>query len=207
MSRRGFPVVLSAASGTGKTTLAHLLLDSLGDLELSISHTTRSPRGEERDGVDYHFVDDALFKTMIGRDAFIEWAEVHGAFYGSSAEITEGLLAQGHDVLFDIDVQGGRQLKKRFADAVLIFILPPSMEILENRLRRRGTDDDAVITRRLAAARDEIAEGLENYDYVITNEVLDRALFDLNAIVRAHRLRSLDRAKIKKRLLGQSPEG
>jgi guanylate kinase len=197
-------VVLSAASGTGKTTLAHLLLESLGDLRLSISHTTRAPRGEEADGVDYHFVDEENFKSMIDRNAFMEWAEVHGSYYGSSAESTEAMLADGHDVLFDIDVQGGRQIKERFKEAVLIFILPPSMAVLEQRLRRRGTDDAAVIERRLDAARGEIAEGLENYDYVITNEVLDRALFDLNAIVRAHRLAGLDRQKIKKRLLSPS---
>lgn len=202
MTRRGFPVVLSAASGTGKTTLGHMLLESDRDLVLSISTTTRAPRGEERDGDDYHFVDEATFRSMISRGAFIEWAEVHGHHYGSSAEWTRATLDQGHDVLFDIDVQGGQQIRDRFPDACLIFLLPPSMEVLESRLRGRGTDDDATVRRRMEAARNEIASGLESYDYVITNDRLERALFDLTSIVRAHRLRKLNREEQRARLLG-----
>jgi guanylate kinase len=202
--RRGIPVVLSAASGTGKTTLANLLLDADPKLTLSISTTTRAPRGEERDGVDYHFVDDKAFRKMIDRDAFIEHAEVHGNFYGSSAELTEELLAAGKDVLFDIDVQGGNQLKARFPDACLIFILPPGMDVLGDRLRGRGTDPEEVISRRMDNARGEIASGLDTYDYVITNDTLDRAIADVIAIVRAHRLRGLNRAKIRSRLLGET---
>ena len=198
---RGVPVVLSAASGTGKTTLANLLLDADHKLALSISTTTRAPRGEERDGVDYDFVNDDRFDEMIARDAFIEWAEVHGHRYGSSAEATERELRAGRNLLFDIDVQGGNQLKARFPDACLIFILPPTMKVLEDRLRGRGTDADEVISQRLAAAQQEIASGLDTYDYVITNDTLDRAIADLLAIVRAHRLRSLDRTKIRSRLL------
>lgn len=202
MTRRGFPVVLSAASGTGKTTLGHMLLDGDQELRLSVSFTTRKPRGEERDGVDYHFVDEATFREMIARGAFLEWAEVHGNLYGSSAEWTEEQLALGHDVLFDIDVQGGQQIKARFPEACLVFLVPPSMEELAERLKRRGTDDAAVIERRLNAARQEIEEGLATYDYVITNDRLDRALFDLTAIVRAHRLKGLNRQKMRDRLLG-----
>jgi guanylate kinase len=201
MARKGFPVVLSAASGTGKTTLSHLLLDGDKDLRLSISFTTRDARGEERDGVDYRFVDPAEFQAMIDRGAFIEHAEVHGNLYGSSAEWTQQVLEEGNDVLFDIDVQGGNQIKERFPESCLIFILPPSMEALEGRLRGRGTDTDAVIERRLAAAREEIASGLDTYDYVVTNERLDRAIADLTSIVRAHRLKTLDREKIRSRLL------
>jgi guanylate kinase len=201
MSRRGFPIVLSAASGTGKTTLSHLLLEADRDLQLSISFTTRAPRGEERDAVDYHFVDEKTFRAMIDRAAFIEWAEVHGNLYGSSREWTEQTLAAGKDVLFDIDVQGGQQLKRIFPEACLVFVLPPSMEELEQRLRRRGTDSDAVIEKRLAAARMEIDRGLGGYDFVITNQQLDRALFDLTSIVRAQRLRGLDRQRLREKLL------
>ena len=202
MARRGFPVVLSAASGTGKTTLSHLLLDSDRSLVLSISTTTRAPRGSEEHGVDYHFVDVASFEAMIARGAFIEHARVHGNHYGSSREWTEAQLAQGTDVLFDIDVQGGRQIKKLFPEAVLIFILPPTMDELEGRLRRRGTDSDEVIARRLAAARAESSAGLRNYDYLVVNERLDQALGDLSAIVRTHRIRSADRSEISTRLVG-----
>lgn len=202
MSRRGFPVVLSAASGTGKTTLAHMLLDGDRDLFLSVSFTTRSPRGEERNGVDYHFIEDSAFREMADRGAFLEWAEVHGNLYGSSAEWTESQLEEGRDVLFDIDVQGGQQIKSHFPEACLIFLVPPSMEELEKRLRGRGTDDAAVIDKRLHAARAEIERGLELYDYVITNDRLDRALFDVTSIVRAHRLKGLRRERIRERLLG-----
>ena len=195
-------MVLSAASGTGKTTLSHLLLDSDRELGLSISYTTRKPRGAEEDGVDYHFVDVAAFDAMIARDAFIEHALVHGNRYGSSREWTAARLADGHDVLFDIDVQGGRQLKALFGEAVLIFILPPSLAELEARLRKRGTDADDVIQKRLAAARQEIDVGIAHYDYLVVNERLEQALADVAAIVRAHRLKSADRAEIRRGLIG-----
>ncbi len=199
--RRGFPIVLSAASGTGKTTLSHLLLDSDKDLMLSVSHTTRAPRGAEEDGVDYHFVDVPTFEAMIARGAFIEHALVHGHHYGSSKEWTAEQLTQGVDVVFDIDVQGGRQIKSIFPEAVLVFILPPSMAELEKRLRRRGTDADDVIARRLSAARTEIDAGLAGYDYLVVNERLEQALGDLAAVVRAHRIRTTDRERIRTQLL------
>ena len=202
MPRRGFPVVLSAASGTGKTTLAHMLLEADARLVLSVSTTTRAPRGDEQDGVAYNFVDEPTFRAMIDRGAFIEWAEVHGNLYGSSAEWTAQTLETDKDVLFDIDVQGGEQIRARFPNACLIFMVPPSMAVLEQRLRGRGTDDDEVVNKRLDAARQEIAAGVERYDYVLTNDTLERALFDLTSIVRAHRLRALDRKKIRARLLG-----
>jgi guanylate kinase len=203
MARQAFPVVLSAPSGTGKTTLAHLLVDSMPNLQISVSHTTRPIRGNERNDVDYHFISSQTFDEMIARNAFIEWARVHDHKYGSSAEWTEAALAEGRDVLFDIDVQGGLQIKKRIPHAVLIFILPPSMEELEQRLRNRGTDSEELIQKRMKAARDEVREGLKSYDYVINNEKLDRALFDLTAIVRTHRLHGFDREKIRKRLLDE----
>lgn len=203
MARHAFPVVLSAPSGTGKTTLAHLLVDSMSNLEISVSYTTRPMRGHEQDQVDYHFVEDAEFDAMIQRNAFMEWAEVHGHRYGSSAEWTQFKLDEKKDVLFDIDVQGGLQIKKHFPNAVLIFILPPSFEELEKRLRGRGTEAEDKIQKRLEAARQEIRVGLSSYDYVINNEKLDRALFDLTAIVRTHRLEGFDRDRIRMKLLGE----
>lgn len=200
--RRGFPVVLSAASGTGKTTLSQLVLESDRDLRLSVSYTTRSPRGEEKNGIHYHFVDDATFIAMIDRGAFIEHADVHGARYGSSREWTAEQMKDGHDVLFDIDVQGGRQLKAIFPEAVLIFLMPPSMAELERRLRDRKDTADDVIQRRLKAAPIEIAAGLDGYDYLVLNERMETALADLTAILRTHRLRSVDRAALKRSLLG-----
>lgn len=200
MARKGFPIVLSAPSGTGKTTLAHLLVNSMDKLILSVSFTTRQMRGSEQDGVNYHFIDENSFKSMIDAGEFLEWAEVHGNYYGSSATWTKDCLEQGRDVLFDIDVQGGLQIKENYSEAVTIFITPPSFEELEKRLVRRGTESHDVIKRRLLAAKDEILVGLEKYDYVINNEKLDRALFDLTAIIRAHHIMRIDRDKIKSRL-------
>lgn len=200
--RRGFPIVLSAASGTGKTTLSHLLLDSDNDLMLSMSTTTRKPRGNEEHGVDYLFVDDTAFQDMLARGAFIEHATVHGNSYGSSKEWTQQQLEAGRDVVFDIDVQGGNQLKAIFPQACLIFIVPPSLAELEQRLRRRGTDSEIVITKRLQAARAEIEAGIAGYDFVVQNGRLDTALGDLAAIVRTQRLRAGDRNALKKQILG-----
>ncbi|MEW5855434.1 MAG: guanylate kinase [Myxococcota bacterium] len=205
---RGLPVVLSAASGTGKTTLSRRLLLSDPRLALSISYTTRQPRGQERNEVDYHFVDDATFSAMIARNAFVEWAEVFGNRYGTSAEKTEELLVRGVDVLFDIDVQGGEQLKKRFPETVLIFLIPPSMEVLATRLRGRQTDSAEVIERRLHAARGEIERGVRGYDYVVVNSDLARAEADLVAIVRAERQRRhVDREQLLHSLLSGSTLG
>lgn len=200
MARKGFPIVLSAPSGTGKTTLAHLLVNSREKLILSVSYTTRPIRGSEQDGVNYHFVDEAQFKKMIDADQFLEWALVHDHLYGSSAQWTADSLANNRDVLFDIDVQGGIQIKKHYPDAVTIFITPPSFEELEKRLLKRGTESHDKIKKRLEAAREEILVGLEHYDYVINNENLDRALFDLTSIIRAHHIMRIDREKIKARL-------
>lgn len=204
MARKGFPIVLSAPSGTGKTTLAHLLVNSMDKLALSISYTTRPIRGTEQDGVNYHFIDKERFLAMIDADEFVEWAEVHGNYYGSSATWTSTSLQSGRDVLFDIDVIGGMQIKKHYEDAVAIFITPPSFEELEKRLLRRGTESHDVIKKRLEAAKDEILVGLKNYDYVINNEKLDRALFDLTSIIRAHHIMRIDRDKIKNRLFSGS---
>lgn len=201
MARKGIPIVLSAPSGTGKTTLAHLLVNSMDKLCLSVSYTTRAIRGIEQDGISYHFIDKNKFQEMINNNEFIEHALVHGNLYGSSSTWTQEMLNFGKDVLFDIDVQGGLQIKKHYPDAVTIFVTPPSFIELENRLHLRGTDSKEDIEQRLKAARLEIMVGLEKYDYVINNEKLDRALFDLTAIIRAHHIMRIDREKIKNRLM------
>ncbi len=179
-----------------------MLLQNDSALRLSISYTTRPLRGEEVNGRDYHFVDEDTFKKMIEANSLIEWAKVHGHYYGSSAEKTQELMGEGWDVLFDIDVQGGLQLKQRFPETLLIYLVPPSMKVLKDRLTGRGTDSPEVIQRRLEAANQENQVGLKDFDYIITNDQLDRALFDITAIVRAHRLRHLDRDKINQQLAG-----
>ena len=179
--------VVAAPSGAGKTTLVRLLLDSEPDVRLSISYTTRSPRPGEENGREYHFVDAATFRVMMARGDFLEWAEVHGNFYGTSKKWIAEQLAEGSDVLFEIDWQGAQQVREAFPEALGIFILPPSMEELTRRLTGRGTDSLDVIERRLAAAQAEMRHVVE-FDYVIINDSLERALEDLRAVVRASRL-------------------
>jgi len=186
--RHGVPIVLSAASGAGKTTLGRRLLQRVAGLELSISFTTRAPRGQERDGVEYHFVDEATFKRKIEAGDFVEWALVHSNHYGSSASATEARLQQGVDVLFDIDVQGGEQLKARFPGALLIWIEAPSWQVLEERLRGRGTDDEEAIQRRLRNARGETERAHRSFDEVLINDDLDHATDALVALVERHRV-------------------
>ena len=179
--------VVAAPSGAGKTTLVRLLLEGELDVQLSVSYTTRDPRPGEADGREYHFVDTAEFRAMIERHEFLEWAEVHGNFYGTSKKWIADQLAGGHDVLLEIDWQGAQQVRSLFTEAIGIFILPPSMEELTRRLTGRGTDSAAVISRRLAAAQAEMRHVAE-FDYVIINDQLDQALDDLRAVVRASRL-------------------
>lgn len=181
-------LVLSAPSGTGKTTLGRRLVAAEPGAHFSISWTTRPPRGRERDGVDYVFVSEARFQELVRQDAFAEWAEVHGHFYGTPREPVEQALADGRLILFDIDVQGGEQLKARYPMAVTVLVLPPSFEELERRLRARGTDPESVIERRLLAARAEIRRG-RAYEYCVVNDQLDRAFATLQSIVRAERSR------------------
>lgn len=182
-------LVLAAPSGTGKTTLAHKLVEATPGAVFSISCTTRRPRGKEREGVDYRFVDETEFTRLVEEDRFAEWAQVHGNFYGTPRDVVEDAKAHGRLALFDIDVQGGEQLKSRYPEAVTVLIVPPSFAELERRLRSRGTDSDAVIERRLLAARSEVRRG-RNFDYVVVNDRLEEALADLQAIVRAERARS-----------------
>jgi guanylate kinase len=185
----GLLLVLSAPSGTGKTTLARRLLAELPDALFSISVTTRKPRGREQDGVDYHFVDVAAFQERIERGEFVEWAEVYGHFYGSSQAVVEEARARRGLAIFDIDVQGGLAIKRKHPDTVLVFVVPPSMEELERRLRERGTDAEETIRRRMLAARSEIERGVASYDYIIVNDDFERAYRDLHAVVIAERSR------------------
>lgn len=185
----GLLLVLSAASGAGKTTLAHRLMRDLPEAIFSVSHTTRPPRGTEKDGVDYRFVDSAHFQEQIERGEFVEWAEVHGHFYGSPLGVVAKARATRGIAIFDIDVQGGQAIKRKYPEAVLVFVLPPSLEELERRLRERGTDSDETIRRRMLAARSEVERGVASYDYLIINDDLDRAYSDLRSVIAAERCR------------------
>ncbi|HVW54243.1 MAG TPA: guanylate kinase [Rhizobiaceae bacterium] len=187
--RRGLMLVLSSPSGAGKSTIARNLLESDGGFELSVSVTTRQRRASEIDGVHYHFVSQRDFDRLRDTDALLEWAEVHGNFYGTPREPAETAMAEGRDMLFDIDWQGAVQLNEKMrADIVSIFILPPSMKELAARLRRRAEDSDQTIETRLKNARIEI-EHWREYDYVVVNDDLDRAFSAIRAIVTAERLR------------------
>jgi guanylate kinase len=179
--------VVAAPSGAGKTTLVRLLLEHERTVHLSISFTTRPPRPGEQSGREYHFVDAAEFHAMIARQEFLEWAEVHGNFYGTSKKWIADQLAAGHDVLLEIDWQGAQQVRALFPQAIGVFILPPSMEELTRRLTGRGTDSADVIARRLSAAQAEMRH-VGEFDYVIINDQLEQALDDLRAVVRASSL-------------------
>ncbi|CUB04676.1 MULTISPECIES: guanylate kinase [Tepidiphilus] len=180
--------IVTAPSGAGKTTLVHAVLEREPGLALSISYTTRAPRPGEVDGRDYRFVSREEFLRLRDGGELLEWAEVHGNYYGTSRTWIETQLQQDRDVLLEIDWQGARQVRRMFPHAVSIFILPPSLEALEARLRGRGTDSEATIARRLAAAREEMRH-VEEFDYVIINDRLERAIDELTAVVRAARLR------------------
>lgn len=180
--------VVAAPSGAGKTTLVKLLLAQEPDVRLSVSYTTRQPRPGEENGREYHFVDVASFRSMIANGDFMEWAEVHGNYYGTSKTWIVNQMAAGTDVLLEIDWQGAQQVRSLFPEAIGVFILPPSMEELERRLTGRGTDAAEVIARRLASAQAEMRH-VGEFDYVIINEVLERALADLRSVLQASRLR------------------
>lgn len=179
--------IISAASGAGKTSLIKKLLENDAHLKLSISHTTRQPRPGEINGVHYHFVDEATFLSMLGEAQFLESAHVHGARYGTSQSAVDAPLAAGVDVILEIDWQGAAQVRRLYPQAISIFVLPPSIETLQNRLNGRGQDSAEVIAKRVAAARSEMAHVAE-YDYVTINDDFNEALQDLGAIVRAQRL-------------------
>ena len=183
----GHLYVVAAPSGAGKTTLVRLLFENDPEIRVSISTTTRAPRPGEEDGREYHFVDVESFLEMVSRGEFLEWAEVHGNYYGTSKRWIEAQMSAGTDVLLEIDWQGAQQVRKSFPQAVGIFILPPSLEALKQRLSGRGTDSAEIIARRIAAARDEMRH-VDEFDYVIINDDLQRALGNLISVVSASRL-------------------
>jgi guanylate kinase len=176
-------LILSAPSGAGKTTLARRLVAATPGSIFSVSYTTRSPRGAEKDGVDYHFVEPKVFQQKIERGEFVEWAEVHGHFYGSPQAVVDQSLKQNCLAVFDIDVQGGLAIKRKYPATVLVLVLPPSLEELERRLRARKTETDDIIRRRLLAGRAEIERGLTSYDFLVVNDELDVAFEKIQAIV------------------------
>ncbi len=188
--------VVAAPSGAGKSSLVKALMEVDSGVRASVSHTTRAPRGQEKDGREYHFVDAATFEAMAQRGDFVEWAHVHGHRYGTSRQAIESRIAEGADVVLEIDYQGALQIRTAFANAVLIFILPPSWEELRARLTRRGEDAPEVIALRLRNAADEMAHA-PKFDFVIINELFERALFDLKAVVHAQRLRFLAQARAR----------
>jgi len=194
-------LVVSSPSGAGKTTLCNRLRAEFPRIGFSVSFTTRQPRPGETDGVEYHFVSHARFQEMAAADEFAEYAMVHGNMYGTSADQVNVALHQGRDLLFDIDFQGGRQLRNRFRDeVVLVFILPPSLRELERRLRQRATDADEVIQQRLKVARSELAH-YDEYDYLIVNEDLDKAYDALRAVYVAACHRRQRQAVVAQQLL------
>lgn len=200
---KGNIFIISAASGTGKTTLVRRLLAAHSDLRVSVSHTTRPPRQGEENGVHYHFVDKDVFEQMIGEAAFLEHAQVYGHYYGTSLAQLDDLLQQGFDVILEIDVQGAEQVRRLLPHATGIFIAPPSMAALADRLNERGTDSADVIARRLNVARHEI-EQAPLFDYFVVNDDLERAQADLTTIIRDKRLRSDAQEPLLTRLLAEA---
>ena len=180
--------VVAAPSGAGKSSLVKALMELDSRVQPSVSHTTRAPRGQEKHGREYYFVSNEEFDAMVNAGAFVEWAHVHGRRYGTSRKAIEERMAQGGDVVLEIDWQGALQIRKLFSNAVLIFILPPSWEELRSRLERRGEDSPEVIEMRLRNASDEMAQA-RAFDFVIINELFERALFDLKAVVHSQRLK------------------
>jgi guanylate kinase len=190
MDYPGNLIVVAAPSGAGKSSLVKALMEVDAHVQPSVSHTTRAPRGQEKHGREYFFVSDAEFDTMVEAKAFVEWATVHNHRYGTSKKAIEERMNHGADVVLEIDYQGALQIKQVFSNAVTIFILPPSWDELRSRLERRGEDSAAVIEVRLQNAAVEMAQASQ-FDFVIINEVFDRAVFDMKSIVHAQRLKYL----------------
>lgn len=183
--RKGLLLVLAATSGTGKTTVSHRLQEIWSNAEFSVSYTTRSPRVGEQDGVDYHFVSRETFEAMIANSELVEWAEVHGNYYGTGRQATQQMLDAGKDILLDIDVQGAQSIRQQFgARCVLVFLLPPSWDAMLQRLRGRNTDDEAEINKRLNTARTEMPLAQE-FDFLIVNEDIDETAQAIAAVLHA----------------------
>jgi len=197
----GRPIVLSAPSGAGKSSIIEGVRSRVTNLEYSVSHTTRSPRRGEANGVHYHFVSKERFEKMIDEGAFAEWAMVYDNYYGTAYETLEGELRKGNDVILDLDPVGAKNIKKRFLDAVLIFVVPPSLEVLEDRLRGRRTDSEDTIKKRLEHARSEMREA-QGYDYIVVNNVLATAIEEVACIIGAERCRTRYRLGFLKNQFG-----
>jgi guanylate kinase len=193
-------IIVSGPSGAGKSALVGGVLERLPSVRFSVSYTTRAPRGAERNGVEYFFVDRAEFQTLIQSDSFLEWAEVHGNFYGTSRTFVDDLLGKGDDVLLDIDVQGAGILRRKRPDSIGVFILPPSYQILRERLQRRSLDDGLVIEQRLKRACNEISHYKE-YEYLIINEDLGSSIRELESIILGARCRMAARIRSAKSVL------
>jgi guanylate kinase len=192
IARNGNLIIVSGPSGAGKSVLVARALRSVSNLKFSVSYTTRSPRGREQNGVEYFFIDRKEFQSLIQSGDLLEWAEVHGNYYGTSRKFVDDLLTQGEDVILDIDVQGARIIRQKRADAVGVFVLPPSYRILRDRLRSRSLDDTIVIEQRLKRAIKEIGHYRE-YDYLIINEDLGIATWELHSIILSSRCRMIAR--------------
>lgn len=199
--RKGVVLVLCAPSGAGKSTLVGKLTREFGEFVFSISYTTRPPRPGEQDGREYYFVDRERFDQLVEENFFAEWAEVYGNRYGTPAEPVREHLEAGRDVLFDVDVQGATQLRDVFPDGVYVFILPPSLEKLRNRLIKRSTDNEAVIDRRLDSAAAELVRAGE-FDFLVYNDDLDQAYAELRSVYLAGRVKTANRLGMLRRVLG-----
>ena len=203
---RGIPIVLSAASGTGKTTLGQRLIKRFPQIRLSVSYTTRAPRSGEVNGVDYYFISSTQFEEMVHTNAFIEWAQVHGNMYGTAYSEVSRRLEAGDDVLLDIDVQGGKSIRDGLPDSLLVFLLPPSLGELRRRLSSRGTESVEQVQLRLLNARREI-EAASIYDYLIVNDDIERASESLADVVQVERIRRSDKAMVIRNVLGSDSSG
>jgi guanylate kinase len=187
---RGNLFIISAPSGAGKTTILKRVLAAMERVVFSVSHTTRPPRPGEQNGVDYHFVDRETFKAMAQQGTFLEWAEVHGNLYGTSSRVVADVTGKGQDIILDIDIQGARQIKERQGvKGIFVFIAPPSLRVLQERLAGRATETAASIATRLSNAREEM-QSIGNYDYVIVNDTLERAVEVIQSIIIAERSRN-----------------
>jgi guanylate kinase len=187
VSAGGAVFVVSGPSGAGKSTLLRRVLDADPAVRFSVSHTTRAPRSGEVEGRDYHFVSRDAFRAMIDKGEFLEWAQYNDQLYGTSRAAVAGPTAAGHDLILEVEVQGARQLRERLPGAVFVFILPPSLDAIEQRLRARGSEDESVICKRLERAREELRQ-VEMYDYVVRNDQLERAVGELRAVICAKRV-------------------
>ena len=200
--KQGNLFIISAASGAGKTSLVKKLLTLINDLTLSISHTTRDPRPSEIDGKDYFFVTNKIFEAMIKEDKFLETAKCHGSFYGTSRNFVEDVRNAGKDIIFEIDWQGAKSIKAIFPEAISIFILPPSLKKLEERLTARGQDSEDTIKARLSAAKSEMSH-VNQFDYVTINDNFDDALKELQSIIMAEKLNTKHQKNNYQKLIDQ----